>query len=202
MSDTEKPGGLYPPPMTPTARQWVAAPVAATAVAPPPPPPGVHSDKKCDMSGQYPIVGWRYHKRGTDYDLCEAMWLTLPAHEQALFERIAPPPARAPELEHRLFAWRSVEGQATLRCGTATCGVMSALVFLFLCYPELRRNTLFLPATCEPYADNILRPEVHPYRHCFMSCLGCHHSFTTVPCSFKLGMHASINQYDLSAMWY
>ena len=66
------------------------------------------------MSGQYPIVGWRYHKRGTDYDLCEAMWLTLPAHEQALFERIAPPPTRAPELEHRLFAWRSVEGQARL----------------------------------------------------------------------------------------
>ena len=156
------------------------------------------------MSGQYPIVGWRYHKRGTDYDLCEAMWLTLPAHEQSLFERIAPPAARAPELEHRLFAWRSVEGQATLRCGTATCCVMSALVFLFLCYPELRRNTVlgsglglglglaspspspsphptptpnatptpnqvFLPATCEPYADNILRPEVRPYRHCFAS---------------------------------
>jgi hypothetical protein len=117
-ADSEKPAGLYPRQMTPTARQWVAAPVAPTAVAtpvaPPPPPPGVHPNKQCDMSGQQPIVGWRYHKRGTDYDLCEAMWLTLPAHEQALFERIAPPPASAPELAHRLFAWRSVEGQARL----------------------------------------------------------------------------------------
>ena len=59
-------------------------------------PPGSHPDKMCDMSGQDPIVGWRYNKRGADYDLCEAMWLTLPAHEQALYDRI-PPPASALE---------------------------------------------------------------------------------------------------------
>ena len=74
-------------------------------------PPGAHPDKMCDMSGQDPIVGWRYNKRGADYDLCEAMWLTLPAHEQALFDRI-PPPASAPEAAGPAGAKEGVKQEA------------------------------------------------------------------------------------------
>lgn len=41
----------------------------------------------CDKSGQCPIVGPRFHKRGVDYDLCEAEFRKLPRDQQKLFDR-------------------------------------------------------------------------------------------------------------------
>lgn len=46
-------------------RDWDIPNVATGAQA-------VHVGVTCDRSGQCPIVGNRYHKRGEDYDLCEA----------------------------------------------------------------------------------------------------------------------------------
>jgi len=50
-----------------------------------------HPDHICSRSGMDPIVGIRYHKRGTDYDLCQAEYDKLSAKEQKLFEAISPP---------------------------------------------------------------------------------------------------------------
>mmetsp|Transcript_38272 Transcript_38272/g.97245 ORF Transcript_38272/g.97245 Transcript_38272/m.97245 type:complete len:203 (-) Transcript_38272:284-892(-) len=45
--ESEKPAGLYPRTMTPTARQWLATPVVPTAVATPVvPPPKSHAGKR------------------------------------------------------------------------------------------------------------------------------------------------------------
>merc|ERR1719161_223991 len=48
----------------------------------------------CDVTGQSPIVGVRYHKIGDDYDLCEAEFNKLSAEEQALFQKIDIPQRR------------------------------------------------------------------------------------------------------------
>jgi hypothetical protein len=50
-----------------------------------------HPDHICSRSGMDPIVGIRYHKRGTDYDLCQAEYDQLSAKEQKQFEAISPP---------------------------------------------------------------------------------------------------------------
>jgi len=311
---------------------------------------GVHPDKACDMSEQDPIVGWRYHRRGTDYDLSESWFDRLQPHEKLAFVKIAPPGfapdlapgelffdvhrakpsyipfdeyvrrdgsgrlvlttvteacmragvwegyagcpvvrvqalesdeglpitrrelsitvdggasaeevdallhgarllrlvldtsavptlnghgARVAEMsrgggggrgpsnrkplsiypcfggaEHPLYVLgdvqraRTVEGQRLCTSCIGLFAVLTALVFFVLCYPEWRRNTVFLPAKCEPYADAALYPEVRPYRHCYQQCLGCFRSVYAAPCAFKLGMHYRINEYDLESMWF
>ena len=324
----------------------VGMPVAAASAGPlggsmKPKVWGVHPDKACDMSDQDPIVGWRYHRRGTDYDLNEEWFDRLQPHEKLAFVKIAPPgfapdlapgelffdlhtakpsyipfdeylardgsgrlvlrrvneaclragiwegfegcpvvrlqdldgalPASSPgkelsfdgvepdELDELLHNARTlrivldtsavptlnghashvneisigkrgaprrkpiniypclpepfskmgdvqqarrIEGQKACTSIMFCMSVLVSLVFLLLCYPELRRNLLFLPAKCEPYADAQLRPEVRPYRHCYTSCIGCTPAFSITPCTFKLGMHYAINEYDLSAMMY
>ena len=54
-------------------------------------PPAVHEGVTCDKSGMCPIVGNRYHKKGENYDLCEAEYAKLEEAEKALFETIARP---------------------------------------------------------------------------------------------------------------
>ena len=63
--ESEKPAGLYPRTMTPTARQWLATPVVPTAVATPVvPPPKSHAGKRV------PPANWgselRKETRGAD----------------------------------------------------------------------------------------------------------------------------------------
>merc|ERR1719399_1456451 len=48
----------------------------------------------CDVTGQSPIVGVRYHKIGVDYDLCESEFLKLSEKEQTLYEKIEQPPVK------------------------------------------------------------------------------------------------------------
>ena len=57
---------------------------------------GIHPGVSCDKSGMNPIVGFRYHLRGHNYDLCDAEYQKLPPKEQACFEKIAPPPKPKP----------------------------------------------------------------------------------------------------------
>jgi len=57
-------------------------------------PTGFHPGVTCDKSGMCPIVGYRYHLIGRNYDLCQAEFDKLPAEEQANFQRIAPPVCR------------------------------------------------------------------------------------------------------------
>ena len=57
---------------------------------------GYHPGVACDKTGQCPIIGWRFHLIGEDYDLCEAEFSKLPDAEKANYEKIAPPrPPRA-----------------------------------------------------------------------------------------------------------
>merc|ERR1719274_220254 len=60
------------------------------------PPGDFHPGVSCDKSGVCPIVGFRYHLRGHNYDLCEAEFQKLSPKEQANFEKIAPPPKPKP----------------------------------------------------------------------------------------------------------
>jgi len=55
--------------------------------------PVVHSNVICDVSDKK-IVGMRYHKKGEDYDLCEAEFKKLCAEEQVLYEMICRPGAQ------------------------------------------------------------------------------------------------------------
>jgi len=48
----------------------------------------------CDVTGQSPIIGARYHKIGVDYDLCESEFLKLSEKEQKLYEKIDQPPVK------------------------------------------------------------------------------------------------------------
>ena len=71
---------------------------------------GVHPGFTCDRSRMYPIVGVRYHLRDADFDLCQAEYDKLAAHEQAQYEAIAA--AEAPVASVRPCG-------ATLVCCTA-----------------------------------------------------------------------------------
>jgi len=51
----------------------------------------IHWGITCDRTEQSPIVGVRYHKRGYDYDLCEAAFLKLSDDEKKAYERIEQP---------------------------------------------------------------------------------------------------------------
>lgn len=99
------------------------------------------------------------------------------------------------------LGWRQPRKQESL-AGAAAFATLSLIVFFALCYPELRKNLVYLPATCEPFANAVTRPEIRPYRHCYQSCFGCLSSWSPTPCTFKLGMHRSINEYDMQASWY
>jgi len=59
--------------------------------------PAVHSNVICDVS-EKKIVGVRYHKKGEDYDLCEAEFRKLCAAEQVLYEMICRPGAEPVDL--------------------------------------------------------------------------------------------------------
>merc|ERR1711959_743997 len=54
----------------------------------------VHWGVTCDISGMSPIRGVRFHRRGSDYDLCETEFLKLSPAEQASFDRIPTPTSR------------------------------------------------------------------------------------------------------------
>jgi len=56
-----------------------------------PSPKGFHPGVSCDITGQTPIFGWRFHKRGENYDLCEAEFNKLSDADKANYEKIAPP---------------------------------------------------------------------------------------------------------------
>jgi len=55
------------------------------------PPAGFHPGVTCDKSGMCPIVGYRYHLIGRNYDLCQAEFDKLPLEERGQFQRMAPP---------------------------------------------------------------------------------------------------------------
>ena len=60
----------------------------------PPHASAVHHGVQCDVSGQCPIIGMRYHKIGANYDLNEAEFAKLAPAEQTAFEQIVAPFAR------------------------------------------------------------------------------------------------------------
>ena len=100
-----------------------------------------------------------------------------------------------------LLGWRQPYPHEA-RNGAAGCAIGALIVFGLLCYPEVCRNLYFLPAQCEPFFEGVLRPEIRPYRHCYESCSGCYESWSHTSCSFKLGMHSAVNEYDMKAAWY
>lgn len=51
----------------------------------------IHWGVTCDVSGMSPIRGVRYHKKGEDYDLCEAEYIKLSDEEKSAFEAIKNP---------------------------------------------------------------------------------------------------------------
>ncbi len=68
---------------------------------------GYHPGVRCDMSGQYPIVGNRYKRNtnaddGDSYDLCEAEWKKLPEEEQAKYTCIKPTEFRPAQQGYQL----------------------------------------------------------------------------------------------------
>lgn len=66
---------------------------AAAATSKPAPPPAVHYGVECDVSGENPIAGRRFHLIGHNYDLNEAEFNKLPEEHQALYEVIDRPGA-------------------------------------------------------------------------------------------------------------
>ena len=91
------------------------------------------------------------------------------------------------------MAWRQPLPNES-RLAAIGFGTLSLIVFATLNYHEIRKNTVFQPAECEPYHAGPLQPEIKPYRHCYTSCFGCFPTWSPVPCSFKMGLHHSINQ--------
>jgi hypothetical protein len=92
--------------------------------------------------------------------------------------------------------------QSEAQIGALACAALAVGIFAGLCYPELRKNMVFEPATCQPYVNDILRPEIRPYRHCYQSCTGCRPAYSSTTCGFKMGMHYQTNEYNMEAsMW-
>ena len=52
------------------------------------------------------------------------------------------------------LGWRR-PAPAEAQCGAIGFGLLSLFVFVTLGYPELRKNLVYIPATCEPYFDNV-----------------------------------------------
>jgi hypothetical protein len=73
------------------AFQAVMATMQASS-APNPLYQGVHPGFSCDRSGMNPIVGMRFHLRGSTYNLCQAEYDKLDDAWKGLFEAIPPPP--------------------------------------------------------------------------------------------------------------
>ena len=86
---------------------------------------GIHPGVSCDKSGMNPIVGFRYHLRGHNYDLCDAEYPKLPPKEQACFEKIAPPPKPKPRRRRRRFG-ALPRGARTAAAGAAAAAAASA----------------------------------------------------------------------------
>jgi len=68
-------------------------------------PVGLHVGISCDECGMAPLAGIRYHKRGADYDLCEAEFAKLLVGDRGLYEAIPPP------LAWRVQGGTQLEGQ-------------------------------------------------------------------------------------------
>jgi hypothetical protein len=73
------------------AFQAVMATMQASS-APNPLYQGFHPGISCDRSGMNPIVGMRFHLRGSTYDLCQAEYDKLDDAEKGQYEAIPPPP--------------------------------------------------------------------------------------------------------------
>lgn len=80
---------------------------------------------------------------------------------------------------------------------TFSFALLTVICYFALNHHEVRKNFDFLPATCEPYSDGQLRPQIRPYRHCSQACGGCYRSWTSERCSTKMRMHYSINEYEM-----
>ena len=52
---------------------------------------GVHAGVACDRCGQCPIIGYRYHLRNKDYDLCQQEFDKLRSDEKAAYTKLIPP---------------------------------------------------------------------------------------------------------------
>lgn len=75
--------------------------------------PVYHIGHKCDVTGQYPIIGTRYHLTGKNYDICEAAFEKLPEARRAEFEAVEQ--SIVPHENLRKLA--SVKGWAELKKG-------------------------------------------------------------------------------------
>jgi hypothetical protein len=51
---------------------------------------GIHPGFECDLSGMYPIVGVRFHKKTVDLDVCEEEFRKLNVEDQLRYEAILP----------------------------------------------------------------------------------------------------------------
>jgi hypothetical protein len=56
-----------------------------------------HPHVRCDMCSMCPIVGIRYHKVGTDYDLCGVDYAKLTDAEKAKYQKILAPDVHFPQ---------------------------------------------------------------------------------------------------------
>lgn len=71
----------------------------------------------CDVSNQSPIIGVRFHKRGTDYDLCEAEFNKLSPEEQNLFDRIEQPTKLSTQFSELQRSRKNTQCQMQIRNG-------------------------------------------------------------------------------------
>ncbi len=65
-----------------------------------------HVGVSCDATGQDPILGPRFHKRGENYDLCEAAFAQLSAEEKAKYDRFDQPRHVMDWANHCRRGWR------------------------------------------------------------------------------------------------
>jgi len=87
-------------------------------------PPVLHYGFTCDVSGESPIAGPRFHKKGTNFDLCGAEFEKLTFADQVAFEKIEKPsdPSRRGWWHHKKVsaeaaAFFSREKKAAIRVG-------------------------------------------------------------------------------------
>ena len=64
--------------------------------------PVKHWGVTCDVTGQHPLLGPRFHKRGENFDLCEAEFNKLTPEQQQAYERIDKPRHQMPCGVHRI----------------------------------------------------------------------------------------------------
>eukprot|EP00900_Chrysochromulina_parva_P018879 jgi/Chrpa1/26993/Chrysochromulina_OHIO_Genome00008865-RA len=107
-----------------------------TSSAPKPLYPGFHPGVECRRSGMNPIVGMRFHLRGSNYELCQAEYDKLDDAVKGLYEAIPPPLSFGLKLEggslegaaaeymgeYRLYGSKLINGRSMWRHTThLTC---------------------------------------------------------------------------------